>query len=251
MYRTLENVSTPYNMTNESPNNQTCALNYRPISNVAPKFQDPARTDPLLYCLLDTMDSQFLHGSSGRLFGKYNENCTRFLSNRCAKQWDDICESVSRDKTTNFPNTADSIENVYGKNKCLPYGDQIIRDAALQRFKVATMNCNVRCEPHDPLNANSPLICYETRDSCSLRDQRNGVCFGSANRGECKRIYTILPEQIATLDQDPLMNKILERPHLAMDLLIGIYENMKQDKTLSSLIGTRLGQFYAEKFVVE
>lgn len=243
MYRTLADVSTPLDMSNASYPDRNLP-EYRPIQTFAPDMKDTIRTDPLFYCLLDTMDSQFIHGSTGRIYGKYNENCSHFLTNRCALKWDPICEAVSKDKTMNFPNTG-ATNPKGGCSPCLAYGDQIVRNAALQRFKVASMNCNVKCEPHDPLNPESPLICYETSTPCNPTDK---TCFGTARYGTCKPVYKIAPEQIPTLDQDPLMNKILEKPQLAYDMLFGIYETMRAEGTLRSLDQTKLGRFLKSTF---
>lgn len=245
MYRTLADVSTPLNMSNASYPGRNVP-EYRPIQTFAPEMKDSIRTDPLLYCLLDSMDSQFMHGSTGRIHGKYNENCSHFLTNRCALNWDQICEAVSKDQTNYYPNTG-AMNAKGGCSPCLPYGDQIVRNAALQRFKVASMNCNVKCEPHDPLNPDSPLICYETTMPCNPTDK---TCFGSAQYGTCKPIYKIHPERIPTLDQDPLMNKILDKPELAYDMLFGIFETMRADKTLHLLDQTRLGQFLKKTFSI-
>jgi hypothetical protein len=44
------------------------------------------------------------------------------------------------------------------------------------------------------------------------------------------------------------MNKILGKPSIAIDILINIYNTMKNNNTLKDLKGTRLGGFFSENF---
>jgi hypothetical protein len=222
---------------------------YRQIGDFAPEVDNAYSRDPLLYCVLDPMDSQFIHGSSGRTFGKYNRHCSEFLTQRCAENWDEVCEAISKDKEGRFPDEAAALSapNGYGAAAapCLPYGQMIIRQSAFKKFRVQTNDCNVKCEPFDPTVANSPMVCYETRQACAATSARTtDVCLGVSEAGECRGVYKILPAQALQLDSDPVMNKILDQPHIAMDLLEAIYGEMRTDGTLGLLRNTRLGKFY-------
>jgi hypothetical protein len=221
---------------------------YRQICNFAPNIENEYSRDPLLYCVLDTMDSQFLHGAPGRTFGKYSDHCNQLLSDRCAKRWDELCEVISKDKTTNYPNTGGPVmgyEYTCRNTPCLPYGEQILRNTAFKKYRVSMTGCNVRCEPFDPTVVNSPMICYDTRTQCTSGPNGAEVCVGDAlDGGTCVNTYSLTKEQIQDLDQDPVMNKILNKPEIASDLLEKIYLNMKQNNTLRLLKGTRLARFY-------
>lgn len=217
---------------------------YRQISDFAPQLDNEHSRDPLLYCALDTMDAQFLHGATGRIYGRYSQHCAEFLSTRCAAEWDHVCEAISKDKEGRYPNESSSTLSG-GTPPCLPYGEQLIRDAAFKRFKTEVQDCNVQCEPFDPTIANSPLVCYETRRRCSAgTTQPWEMCMGTAEYGQCQPIFVITPEQAQQLDDDPLMNKLISNPQIAMDLLEEIYFNMKRANTLSLLRNTRLARFY-------
>lgn len=222
---------------------------YRQISDFAPDIKNEITTDPLLYCVLDTMDSQFLHGATGRTFGKYNEHCSEYLSTRCALNWDGVCETISRDNETRFPNTGGPLPryNILGQYIPVPtgltYGQQIIRDTAFKKYKVQLTDCNVYCEPFDPTVANSPLVCYEARTSCSVGPTNYNVCLGVSEGGMCESVYKIVQEQVSSLDTDPVMNKILDNPKLAPDLIDQIYWTMKGENTLGILQGTRLYKY--------
>jgi hypothetical protein len=222
---------------------------YRQIADFAPNIDNEYSRNPLYYCTLDAMDAQFLHGAPGKTFGRYNKHCSEFLADRCANQWDELCEAISRDKETRFPNEAAPLGSVFvdaPRPPCLPYGEQLIRDAAFKRFRKSTKNCNVKCELFDPTVPNSPMICYETKESCGTglvpEEQCLGACTGQY--GQCQSVFTISPEQAAHLDLDPLMNKILNKPEIAMDLLEQIYFNLRQENKLSLVQNTRLGRFY-------
>jgi hypothetical protein len=222
---------------------------YRQISEFAPNIDNEYSRNPLYYCTLSEMDSQFLHGAQGRIFGRYNKHCSEFLASRCANEWDELCEAISHDKEIRYPNEAQPLGSIYvnGVQKpCLPYGQQLLRDAAFKRFRSETRNCNVKCEPFDPTVANSPLICYETKVSCASGPVPEEYCQGSPgdNYGSCESVFIISPEQAKTLDMDPVMNKILDKPELAMDLLEQIYLNMKKAGTLGLIHQTRLARFY-------
>lgn len=222
---------------------------YRQLSDFAPNIDNEYSRNPLLYCALNEMDSQFLHGAQGRIFGRYNKHCSEFLAARCANNWDELCEAISHDKETRFPNEAGPLGSVYIdglKSPCLTYGDQLTRDAAFKRFRSETKNCNVKCEPFDPTVPNSPLICYESKVSCASGPVPEAVCQGASAEayGSCESVFVVSPEQAKMLDMDPLMNKLLDKPDLAMDLLEQIYLNMKKAGTLGLLRQTRLGRFY-------
>ena len=219
---------------------------YRAIKDFAPDIQNDYSADPLYYCTTDYMDSQFLHGAQGRTFGRYNLNCSEFLSARCAMNWDDVCEAMSKDKETRFPDTTASISMYPLQRTDLTYGEQLIRDSAYKKYKIQSYNCNLVCEPFDPTVVNSPVICYESRAATSAENSVDRYSFSSGNieGAYCQSTYAITPVQALVLDNDPIMNKILNKPQIAMELLEDIYTGMKNTKTLGLLKGTRLGLFY-------
>ena len=219
---------------------------YRSIKDFAPEIQNEYSADPLYYCTTDLMDSQFLHGAQGRIFGRYNRHCSEFLSARCSMNWDDVCEVMSKDKETRFPDTTTSINMQPIERSDLTYGEQLIRDSAYKKYKIQSYNCNLVCEPFDPTVVNSPVICYESRSATNSDNSVDKYSFSSGNieGAYCQSTYAITPEQVQNLDNDPIMNKILNKPQIAMDLLENIYIGMKNTKTLQLLKGTRLGLFY-------
>jgi hypothetical protein len=229
-----------------TPQNQ-----YKQLDQFAEHINNDYSKDPLFYCTTEFLDSQFQHGGAqGRKFGKYSRHCSEFLAARCAASWDAVCESVSQDSEMRYPNLASPLNGpAYTGHQSiasldLTYGQQILRDAAFKKYKVKSFDCNLKCELFDPTVPNSPLICYETRTAETSGPDPSHLHIGNAEAGFCESVYKITPEQAKLLDQDPIMNKILNKPEIAMDLLERIYITMKQEKTLQLLHNTRLGHFY-------
>jgi hypothetical protein len=54
-------------------------------------------------------------------------------------------------------------------------------------------------------------------------------------------IYAVNP---TGLDADPVMNKLINKPEIAPEILLGIYNTMKVTGRLEQLNGTKLGYFF-------
>lgn len=222
---------------------------YRELQDFAPNIDNDYSRDPVYYCTTEYLDSQFLHGAQGRTFGKYNKHCSEFLAARCAANWDHICEKMSNDQETRFPNTASPLGAPYSgfqdyASLELTYGEQLLRDTAFKKYKVKSFDCNLKCELFDPTVPNSPLVCYETRTADTYGSNPSNIHLGDVEGGVCSSTYKITPEQSKVLDSDPVMNRLLARPQLAMDLLEEIYRTMKAEGSLILLRNTKLGNFY-------
>jgi hypothetical protein len=66
----------------------------------------------------------------------------------------------------------------------------------------------------------------------------SGNC-NSANK--CIPIYGVDPK---TIDNDPVMNKVLAQPWIAMDILVNIYNHASRSGELQNLTGTKLYKFF-------
>ena len=186
---------------------------------------------PLSYCLNWTLDQQLLHGGNSYTYGQYSRPCQAYLSDYCAEGWDGFCELASKNVNTSYPNQLDSSKNVtYG----MTAGDILIKNTAVKKYtKKMPDGCIQKFEPFDPTVANSPMISYwESKNDCD-----SSTC----DKNSCVPVCEVDP---ATIDDDPVMNKILMKPHIAIDLLKNIYSNMKKDGTLDSLKNTKLGKFF-------
>ena len=216
---------------------------YRPLNAFAPHVANEASIDPLTYCVPDFLNSQFLHGTTGRTFGKYNKHCAEFMSQRCSGKWDNLCEVSSRDENVSFPDMTLN-HTLESNQKRLTAGERLIRDSAYYRFKSSVYNCNLFCQPFDPTVANSPQICYEKGSACVTSDTSCTACSGDVEGGTCLSEYSINPAQIRGLDADIVMNKLIQFPWIAPMLLERIYLTMRRTGATRQLKGTRLGSFY-------
>lgn len=214
-------------------------MSYRKISNFASGINNISNDT-------DTMDSQFLHGSTGRTFGKNNRNCAIYMSNRCAEKWDNICEIMSECK-----DICGSREDCCGPTSA---GDILVRDTAYMKYLLNANGSNVQCEPFDPTVADSPSICYINHSAATIGDTHatmagvwyNGVVkyVPCAQDASFYREYGLTDAQIRNIDRDPVMCKLIDRPNIAPELLKGMYFSIKKHGMLMRLKGTRLGDFY-------
>jgi hypothetical protein len=206
---------------------------YKKIINFGPTIKSDV-ANPLTYCVNNTLDGQFIHGSNGYLYGQNSDKCQMFMSDYCALKWDGNCELASMNQNKSFPNNIQTCDTNYGV-ACLGLtaGDVLIQNTAMKKYMVDDFNCEWKYEPFDPTVANSPLVRY--------KDSTAGGCGCNDGNATCVSVYEVDPSKI---DEDPVMNRILQKPLVAITVLINIYNTMKRKGTLDSLNGTKLGNFY-------
>jgi len=189
--------------------------------------------NPLSYCINDTMDQRFLHGSQSDTYGQHSKPCQLFMSEYCSKKWDSFCEVASQNTNDWVPN---NVQSCLGSSdvacKGLNAGEILIRNTASRKYLVDMLNAKKKYEPFDPTVPSSPMISYFV--------PTNGCASYGSNR--LTPIYSVDPK---TIDSDIVMNKILRKPLIAFDILINIYNTMKRNRTLRELSGTRLGLLYS------
>lgn len=188
-----------------------------------------AVNNPLTYCMNDTMDSRFLHGGHSDILGQHSKPCQLFMSEYCADKWDAFCEVASLNTDKSYPNNITGSTN-YGSNAHMGMtaGEALIYNTASRKYLIKMHDAYKKYEPFDPTVPTSPMISYWVSNNCS-----------NANSGVPE--YAVDP---AKIDDDIVMNKILMKPIIAMDILINIYNTMKRHGTLSGLKRTKLGKFY-------
>jgi hypothetical protein len=179
--------------------------------------------DPLTYCIGNNASQRFNHGSTAATFGQNSRPCQVYLSQRCAQNWDGVCEYAASPAANNeFTQVAGTM--FAGNNQILGLspGEVLLRNTAQERFRINMLNCDLRVEKFDANNPGSPYIAYYVGQNCIPQ-------------------YGVNP---STIDNDIVMNKILDNPRIAMQLLTNIKNTMTQMGTFHQLKGTRLGDFY-------
>ena len=195
---------------------------YKRVSGFVSRKPSAYYNDPLTYCLGNDISQRFNHGSHGDLYGQNSKPCQVFLSKRCANEWDSICEYAASPSTNDEYATRAAL-NGAGSHQIigLSSSDILIRNTAMEKYRVAMTNCELRREAFDPVSPASPEITYFTGRYC-------------------QPIYAVNPLRI---DEDPVMNRILMKPNIALDILLNVKNTMTRVGTISQLDGSRLGEF--------
>ena len=212
-------------------------------NSLLPPTQEQTEDQVLSYITQSHLDSQFLHGTFGRINDKYSKHGQAYLSSRCAKNWDAICEIESRNAKNTYPNMLYGIDLITkSHNRGITSGEQLVRNTAFKRYKVEVKNCNLLCEPYDPSVPNSRLVCFESKIDAGDMNLRYGAVAGSVPAGSCKGVYSL--EHIENVDSEPVLNKLITYPYICPDLLVMIHRDMTKRGTIGKLRGTRIGAFY-------
>jgi hypothetical protein len=207
---------------------------YKCISNFGTSVAN-IEVNPLTYCLDNSLNSKFMHGSTTNTIGGTNgKTCQAFMAQYCANDWNHVCEYASKNKETSYPNNLKSCGNIKNVecNNNITSGEILIQNTATRKYLVEMIgrNCDVRYEPFDPNVASSPLIAFWYNNGCNTQ----------GNTG-CIPVYAVDPKII---DSDPVMNKILSKPIIAWSLLINIYNTAKRQNKLNELKGTRIYKLF-------
>ena len=190
-----------------------------PVNNLA-----VYNNDPLTMCIGRNASQAFNHGSNGTVYGQNSAECQTFMAERCAKNWDEVCEyAASFPANEEFGIRADTMGYGMDTTVGMNSGDILLRNTAMKKYLVRMHggNCELKTEPFDPINPSSPYI-------------SNYVGTG------CVPEFAVDPR---TIDNDPVMDKILEKPRIAFQMLKNIRNTMIRNGTFHLLRGTKLGDF--------
>ena len=201
---------------------------YSKIAGFGSGASNTPNNNPLTYCLTDTVDNGFLHGGIGlTMSGANSRNCQAFMSDYCSTEWDGICEYASQNTGRIYPNSIQncgSCSDVEMRN--MTAGDVLLNNTARKKY-VSNMggNCGIKFEPFDPTVAESPMVGFFS-----------GSC-GTQGNNMCVPEYEVNP---ATIDNDPVMNKILMNPRVAWNILVNIYNTAVNKGSINKLKGTKI-----------
>lgn len=184
-------------------------------------------SDPLTYCIGNTIDQRFNHGASNAdIYGQNSNMCQVYLAQRCARNWDSVCEKAydprTNDEYVTRALTASSATTtpIVG----LSSSEILLLNTAHEKYIVGMAgDCQLKVEPFDPMNPSSPMISQYVGRYCvpsfAIRDP-------------------------SSIDDDPVMNRLLNNPRIARQLFANIRNTMIRKGTFHQLAGTRLGAFY-------
>ena len=199
---------------------------YSKITNFGPNEYSPSN-NPISYCIGSS--DKFLHGSSSvNIEGQQSRQCQLFLSDYCANKWDDYCELASKNASHSYPNNMGSFEITEELlQRGLNAGDMLLYNTAKRKYLKEMINGEQKFEPFDPTVSTSPLISYWV-----------------SKNGPGSKTVPVYAVDASTVDQDVLMNKLLDKPIVAIDILVNIINTAKRDGTINTLKGTRLGNYF-------
>ena len=123
--------------------------------------------------------------------------------------------------------------SIYGSESgCgLTAGEILIANTASKKYLSDMRGCCLKYEPFDPTVSNSPMVSF--------------WCGQCRNGNEtCIPVYEVNPK---TIDNDPVMNKILDKPSISWGLLVNIYNTAVRKKTIDLLRGTKIYNFFQSK----
>lgn len=215
--------------------------NYASIGDFGPPVsQMTPMNNPLSYCAVSQLEAGFNH-TLNQYVGPNSSQCQAFMPMYCANKWDGVCEYLSNDTQrggfANFQQNCNtpsgSCFSAPGLGNFLSKGQVLIRNTAAEKYlKSMSGNCRREYEPFDPTVAGSPLIGKWVSGA--------GGCGNTANcsyTNGCIPIYGVDP---ATIDNDPVMDKIIANPGIALDILINIYINAVRSGEIKKLVNTKL-----------
>lgn len=192
-----------------SPLRQSAYANYQQL---APALPADLKTNPTTWSLLDNVDSSFDIGTQYKSYGPQSQASQAYMAEKCSKQWDASCEFLSMNNEICKSNMATAFNSVPVNNTV---GDALVENAAERRF-CDFGACNIYQQHFNPLDSSSPIV---QNFSC-----KSGV---------------IVCRPPAQPDDDRLLNKVLDRPDMHVELLLNMYSNSQgqRDKYKDTRIG--------------
>ena len=221
--------------------NKSSSYQYQNISSFGYHVKGLAVNNPISYCLSNGMDNSFMHGGhAGKILNRSSKPCQSYLSEYCSNNWDEYCELESKNDSRLYNSINMNQNSLTNVNVGLTAGEVLLYNTASKKYVIRREGtCKLVSTQFDPTVASSPMYTeWVGGDSCST-----GYCGESG--ADCVPVYGVNP---STINNDPLMNKILDKPSIAIDILKKIYIDMKKEGTLPQLKGTRIGSFFEQNF---
>ena len=144
------------------------------------------------------------------------------MAQNCAANWNNVCELSTQDTTPAF-NAISKFSQYYGQQTTV--GEVTIRNSAVEKF-CDLKGCKAKIQQLDPVDSTSPFIrVYE---------------------GQCVPVCRVDEN---TIDNDPIMNKMLDDPMRYRDIILNIYNTKKREEGIDlKNTNTRIGKFLKQYF---
>jgi hypothetical protein len=182
--------------------------------------------DPVASSIFKDPDSNFDIGDSANQFGPSTTKSQLYMAEKCSKNWDGACEFLSRNNDDTKCNSGKISSSIFptmyapGRQNI---GDFLVENSAVRRF-CDLNSCSISEEPYDYSNPNSVWV----------------KSYGCCGNNEC--LPLCMPPNDP--DNDILLNKVLDKPDLHIDLLINMYRNVNQQNSRNKYQNTRIGHIF-------
>jgi len=179
---------------------------------------------PLTYGLSSGLDNMFMHGGKSKKSDSSSREFAAYTGEYCSKNFDGFCKLMTQnDDIQYFPDILHG-HHEGGMPKSMTKGDVVLLNTARTKYLMRMFGGIANKVPFDPTVAASPLVT---------------IWSGDYMKGE----YYI-PEG-HDVDNDPVMQRLLNKPLVSLPLLMNIYATMTRLGRIGELKGTKLGQFYS------
>jgi hypothetical protein len=201
---------------------------YVPISKFGTKLNRIQTLDPVAASVYSDIDASFDKGELAIRYGPRHRTSQLYMAERCAKNWDGACEFLSRNDDNNSVCNQGRVASALFRTLNPPgsetIGDILVENTAVRRF-CDLSSCAISAEPYNP---NDPDSAWVKSYGCCGTTQCLPVC---------------MPPDDS--DADIVMNKVLDKPQLHMDLLVNMYKNVNKTGTREKYVNTRVGRVFA------
>ena len=188
-------------------------------------------SNPLTYCMVPTLNSQFFHGSlsGGLIYGNQNSNCMNFMAERCSTEWDGFCQAyLDLNVDTYWPNEAVMDAVAYNSVKTFfnlkpTIGQDLLRNSCYRRF-ISIPDSRPSMQQFDNTVPNSPLLTIYNNYTTTYSRVQN----------------------LIDINNDVLVKKMLQYPAICFDVLARIYLAHLRNEEGVEIKNTILEKFFQE-----
>lgn len=198
------------------------AANYKTLLGFGCDYSDPITTNPYQLSLLNTINKSFDNGVLAANYNASNPYSQEFMAQTCSTNWNNVCELASQD-TNPAVNGISKFSQYYGQQTTV--GDVTVRNTAVEKF-CDLQGCSATAKQLNPVDSTSPYV--------------------RVYNGQCVPVCNV---DANTIDNDPVMNKIMKNPMKYRDIILNIFYTKKRQEGIDLRnTNTKIGAFLREYF---